>query len=983
MKTPIRLCALLGIVLAFGLPALAQTTATPAISPGTGRFTGSQTVTITDSTPSSTIFYTLDGSTPLTGSPTYLFDNVITSSSAAWGKTCYVGSPQCGGGVGTLTPKGTPTSAFGLNTPTASTGTANAVAHFAFQDPQAGGKYTQVLWTSLHGASTTSGSATYITADFWEKAVFAAGKSNLEFDTYLSTSGWLFMFGTQCSGANGYKIQYDNEGHGWVTTGTACPSMVDGSYHHIIAKYYRDALTSTACSGAPCEHWISIQIDSTVTPLNVTLPATKTSWGEQLAHQFQIDGDPTTASSGSPALYDLYVDTDTLSASTTSTSTSPVYSAPLTITSTSTVKAAATASGYAPSAVASATYTLGSATAAPTFSPSGGAYTGLQYLTLADATSGAVIYYTTDGTAPTTSSSVYSLPLAIAATATVKAMAVAPGYVASSIVSATYTIGGTPIAATPTFSPSAGIYSGGQTVTISDSTPSSTIYYTTDGSTPTTASSVYSAPVTVSATATVKAIATASGYGTSAVGVAPYTIGCGAMPYATGNIDPTQIKAAGRLGAGPFFQMAAGGYTAGDLPDYDCNGNAVDSGTALSSLPTKSGVQQGSYTYAADRGSANAYAATLSPAPTIAAGSHVVFKAAHANTGASTLAVNGGTATPIKKQGATDLASGDIAAGQIVEVVYDGTNFQMLASGGSAAGSSPLTTKGDLYGFDTANNRVPVGPDGDVMTADSTQPLGLKWAANPAGFANPMTAAGDLIYGGTGGTPTRLPAGTNSYVLTSNGPAAAPSWKAATGSGPASPTIRGTGIQASSASSYTVSWPAGTAAGDLALIFFGGGYQIGSVPVGWTALDTQTGSNWNGSTLMRVLNSADITSGSVTVTSGGLYDATVAVVTLVGNAAVRTVTSTRNSSGSASITVYSDGSPLTTDMALYFGSNRGASTDSCSLGTMEQQSNDGSAASGALYAGSPGSAGGVAPVFSYSSSGSGNYQAIVVLRGSN
>lgn len=47
------------------------------------------------------------------------------------------------------------------------------------------------------------------------------------------------------------------------------------------------------------------------------------------------------------------------------------------------------------------------------------------------------------------------------------------------------------------------------------------------------------------------------------------------------------------------------------------------------------------------------------------------------------------------------------------------------ASGGS---SSPLTTKGDVWGFSTVDARIPIGSNGQVLTADSTQALGLKWA---------------------------------------------------------------------------------------------------------------------------------------------------------------------------------------------------------------------------------------------------------------
>ena len=54
----------------------------------------------------------------------------------------------------------------------------------------------------------------------------------------------------------------------------------------------------------------------------------------------------------------------------------------------------------------------------------------------------------------------------------------------------------------------------------------------------------------------------------------------------------------------------------------------------------------------------------------------------------------------------------------------DGTVLEI-----GAASPSPLTTKGDLFGFDTGDARIPVGADGLVLTADSAEALGLKWAA--------------------------------------------------------------------------------------------------------------------------------------------------------------------------------------------------------------------------------------------------------------
>jgi hypothetical protein len=57
----------------------------------------------------------------------------------------------------------------------------------------------------------------------------------------------------------------------------------------------------------------------------------------------------------------------------------------------------------------------------------------------------------------------------------------------------------------------------------------------------------------------------------------------------------------------------------------------------------------------------------------------LLLKSSVANTGATTLAVNGLTAKAIKKSVSTDLGSGDIALGAIYEVVYDGTNFQLIS----------------------------------------------------------------------------------------------------------------------------------------------------------------------------------------------------------------------------------------------------------------------------------------------------------------
>jgi N-acetylneuraminic acid mutarotase len=79
-------------------------------------------------------------------------------------------------------------------------------------------------------------------------------------------------------------------------------------------------------------------------------------------------------------------------------------------------------------------------------------------------------------------------------------------------------------AATPAFSVAAGTYTAAQTVTISDTTAGAAIYFTTDGSTPTKDSTLYTGPVSIASSETLQAIATAAGYSSSPVSAVSYTI---------------------------------------------------------------------------------------------------------------------------------------------------------------------------------------------------------------------------------------------------------------------------------------------------------------------------------------------------------------------------------------------------------------------------------------------------------------------------
>ncbi|WP_263359897.1 FG-GAP-like repeat-containing protein [Acidicapsa ligni] len=161
--------------------------------------------------------------------------------------------------------------------------------------------------------------------------------------------------------------------------------------------------------------------------------------------------------------------------------------------------------------------------ATPVISPGMGTYTSIQSVTITDATPGTTIYYTTDGSSPTLTSNQYTGPITVSAQVeVVSAVAVATGY-ESSTISSTLFILSLPAPASPVISLPAGVYSGAQSVTISTSTPQTSIYYTTNGAYPTTSSTLYTGPIQVTASETLVAVA-AYGYSTSVPVSAQYIL---------------------------------------------------------------------------------------------------------------------------------------------------------------------------------------------------------------------------------------------------------------------------------------------------------------------------------------------------------------------------------------------------------------------------------------------------------------------------
>lgn len=260
--------------------------------------------------------------------------------------------------------------------------------------------------------------------------------------------------------------------------------------------------------------------------------------------------------------------------------TSPVYSAPIVVSSSAVLKAQSVNSAGT-STVTQATFTIqysGPPVSTPFIWPAGGTFAGPIGVYMSTATAGATIRYTLDGTAPGPASPIYSTPVLIDKTLVLRARAFKAGMTDSAIGQAAFTIQIPPPSA-PIIAPNGGTYTGPVDVALSTITAGATIRYTLDGSTPGPLSPAYTGPVRVSASAVLKAVSFNAG-GSSTVSQATFTI---QAPSPTTVAAPVMTPPAGTFNAPITVTLASA--TAGATIRYTLNGSVPGPSSPIYSGP--------------------------------------------------------------------------------------------------------------------------------------------------------------------------------------------------------------------------------------------------------------------------------------------------------------------------------------------------------------------------------------------------------------
>ena len=301
-------------------------------------------------------------------------------------------------------------------------------------------------------------------------------------------------------------------------------------------------------------------------------------------------GETVTIATATAGEVSIYYTTDGTDPTTESTK----YMAPVAIIADNTILKAIAVKGDDISSIGDATYTIKNPEA-PTFTVEEGAVPRNTVVTI-NSREGTTIYYTTDGTdAETgTNSNSNSVEVTIDEGMTIKAIAADPLNKKSPENTATYTIAQV---AKPVFSEAAGVVTMGTQVTITSTTEGASIYYTLDGTTPTSSSNIYNGYVVIAKDETIKAIAIKENYVDSEVANVAYTVAgenegivFGNLGYETGSdlstvngTDVTLTFAKNTGSNGPKYYTGSNGAP-NTARIYDKNTLAVSSSENIAAI---------------------------------------------------------------------------------------------------------------------------------------------------------------------------------------------------------------------------------------------------------------------------------------------------------------------------------------------------------------------------------------------------------------
>ena len=476
-----------------------------------------------------------------------------------------------------------------------------------------------------------------------------------------------------------------------------------------------------------------------------------------------------------------------------------------------------------------------------------------------------------------------------------------------------------PQAAAPVYNPPAGSYSGATSISISNTSPGTTIFYTTDGTTPTESSSVYSGPILLSNSATVSAIAVGGGYRTSPVAVATYVI-AGTVP-----ISFAQVAAATPQGPNTTVSVT---YPAAETPG-DMNIVVVgwnDTTSAVQSVTDSAG---------------NTYKLAIGPTSGTALQQSIYY--------AANVAGVSDTVTVTFNQAAT--------APDIRILEYRGVNTLDVTAGasgsGGAASSGAATTSGGnelIFGANTVSTgnaaagagftaRIITNPDSDLaedqvasaagsFSATATLTSSGFWVMQMAAFSNvinPTVSSVSPNSGPTNGGTAVTITGTNfaSGATVTFGSTAATNVTVVN-----STTITAT-TPAGSVGAATVSvTDSNGLAGSLA-----GGFTYAGVPT-VTGVSPNSGSNLGGTAVSiagtNFAPGATVTFGSAAATNVTVVNSTTITATtpagIAGSAVTVTVTNVGSQSGSLASSFTYTQTTMVTPPGSFIAAMSGTST---------------------------------------------------------